>query len=183
MFDTRDAAGWTDLLISNRDLGRALAEKLGNNSVVLLRGHGNAVVAPNVRVAVYRANLPKEQTVARQGPPGTRDAIDEIHGLSDSAVLFAAMAVESFLNFYGVVRLGEDFYSRNYERLGILQKLAAIVATCSGELLATDDEISETLMYAMRGAARATWSTIKYIPSIEDLNKDWKTTFEREKGK
>jgi len=55
VFDTRDAAGWTDLLISNRELGRALAEKLGNNSVVLLRGHGNAVVAPDVRVAVYRA--------------------------------------------------------------------------------------------------------------------------------
>src|SRR5438876_350869 len=45
---------------------------------------------------------------------------------------------------------------------------------------ATDDEISETLMYAMRGAARATWSTIKYIPGVEDLNKEWKTKFERE---
>ena len=55
VFDTREAAGWTDLLISNKELGRALAEKLGENSVVLLRGHGNAVVAPNVRVAVYRA--------------------------------------------------------------------------------------------------------------------------------
>jgi ribulose-5-phosphate 4-epimerase/fuculose-1-phosphate aldolase len=55
VFDTRDAAGWTDLLISNRELGRALAEKLAGNSVVLLRGHGNAVVGPDVRVAVYRA--------------------------------------------------------------------------------------------------------------------------------
>jgi HCOMODA/2-hydroxy-3-carboxy-muconic semialdehyde decarboxylase len=55
VFDTRDAAGWTDLLISNAMLGKALAEKLGNNTVVLLRGHGNAVVAPDVRVAVYRA--------------------------------------------------------------------------------------------------------------------------------
>jgi alkylhydroperoxidase/carboxymuconolactone decarboxylase family protein YurZ len=48
---------------------------------------------------------------------------------------------------------------------------------------ATEDEISETLMYAMRGAARGTWSTIKYIPGIEDLNKEWKTTHEREHGK
>jgi HCOMODA/2-hydroxy-3-carboxy-muconic semialdehyde decarboxylase len=55
VFDTRDAAGWTDLLISNPALGKALAEKLGNNSVVLLRGHGNAVVAPTVRLVVYRA--------------------------------------------------------------------------------------------------------------------------------
>ena len=35
-------------------------------------------------------------------------------------------------------------------------------------------------MFAMRGAARATWSTIKVIPGVEDLNKQWKTTFERE---
>jgi HCOMODA/2-hydroxy-3-carboxy-muconic semialdehyde decarboxylase len=55
LFDTRDAAGWTNLLISNRELGKALAEKLGQNSVVLLRGHGNAVVGASVRMAVYRA--------------------------------------------------------------------------------------------------------------------------------
>jgi ribulose-5-phosphate 4-epimerase/fuculose-1-phosphate aldolase len=55
LFDTRDVAGWTNLLISNRELGKALAEKLAGNSVVLLRGHGNAVVGPTVRIAVYRA--------------------------------------------------------------------------------------------------------------------------------
>jgi hypothetical protein len=48
---------------------------------------------------------------------------------------------------------------------------------------ATEDELSETLMYAMRGAARATWSTIKLIPGIEDVNKEWQTKFERESGK
>lgn len=48
---------------------------------------------------------------------------------------------------------------------------------------ATDDEIMETLYYAMRGAARATWSTIKYIEGVEDLNKQYKTMFERENGK
>jgi hypothetical protein len=48
---------------------------------------------------------------------------------------------------------------------------------------ATDDEISETLMMAMRGAARATWSTIKHIPGIDDLAKEWKTTHEQEHGK
>ncbi len=48
---------------------------------------------------------------------------------------------------------------------------------------ATDDELSETLYYAMRGAARATWSTIKYIPGIDDINKDWKSRYEAENGK
>ncbi len=55
VFDTRDVAGWTNLLISDRKLGKALAEKLGQNSVVLLRGHGDAVVGPSVRIAIYRA--------------------------------------------------------------------------------------------------------------------------------
>jgi alkylhydroperoxidase/carboxymuconolactone decarboxylase family protein YurZ len=45
---------------------------------------------------------------------------------------------------------------------------------------ATEDELSETLMYAMRGRARAAWSTIKHIPDIEDINKEWKTKHERE---
>lgn len=48
---------------------------------------------------------------------------------------------------------------------------------------ATEDEIMEALYYAMRGAARATWSTIKYIDGIDDLNKQYKTTFELENGK
>jgi alkylhydroperoxidase/carboxymuconolactone decarboxylase family protein YurZ len=48
---------------------------------------------------------------------------------------------------------------------------------------ATEDEISEALMYAMRGRARAAWSTIKHIEGIEDLNKAWKTKYERESGK
>jgi ribulose-5-phosphate 4-epimerase/fuculose-1-phosphate aldolase len=55
VFDTRASAGWTNLLISNSALGQALAQKLGKNSVALMRGHGNVVVAPSVRVAVYRA--------------------------------------------------------------------------------------------------------------------------------
>ncbi|MGE5849251.1 MAG: hypothetical protein ACM362_03865 [Candidatus Methylomirabilota bacterium] len=45
---------------------------------------------------------------------------------------------------------------------------------------ASDDEIMETLYYAMRGAARATWSTIKYIDGIEDLNKRYQLAFERD---
>ena len=48
---------------------------------------------------------------------------------------------------------------------------------------ATEDEVMETLYYAMRGAARASWSTIKYIDGIEDLNKKYKDTLDRESKK
>jgi hypothetical protein len=44
---------------------------------------------------------------------------------------------------------------------------------------ATDDELMETLYFAMRGAARATWSTIKHIEGIEDLNKQYQRQYEQ----
>lgn len=51
------------------------------------------------------------------------------------------MAVEGFLNHYGVVRLGELFYQANYERLNPTQKVAALLATCCGVLPRKSDEI------------------------------------------
>jgi len=55
VYDPRKTVGASNLLISNQQLGKALAEALGQNTVVLIRGHGNAVVAPNVGFATYRA--------------------------------------------------------------------------------------------------------------------------------
>lgn len=56
VFEIRDHAGAaTDLLIRNRELGTALARSLGQERVVLMRGHGCTVVAQSLRLAVYRA--------------------------------------------------------------------------------------------------------------------------------
>jgi len=56
LFEIRDHAGpASDLLIRNRALGAALAHALGPSRVVLMRGHGCTVVAPSLRVAVFRA--------------------------------------------------------------------------------------------------------------------------------
>ncbi len=38
----------------------------------------------------------------------------------------------------------------------------------------------ETLYYAMRGAARACWSTIKHIDGIEALNAKYREKHEKE---
>ena len=43
------------MLVRNRALGEALASALGDRSVVLMRGHGNVVVGPNVQIAVRYA--------------------------------------------------------------------------------------------------------------------------------
>jgi len=47
-----DASG---LLVRNPALGRSLAAALGSRPVALMRGHGNVVVGPDVRIAVGRA--------------------------------------------------------------------------------------------------------------------------------
>ena len=55
VFDIRKVAGMTDLLIGNGELGKALSATLGQGAVVLLRGHGNAVVGETLQHVVYRA--------------------------------------------------------------------------------------------------------------------------------
>lgn len=55
MFDSRLAYGESDLLISDIERGRALAEALADKPVALMRGHGSACVATTLQGAVYRA--------------------------------------------------------------------------------------------------------------------------------
>jgi ribulose-5-phosphate 4-epimerase/fuculose-1-phosphate aldolase len=55
LFEIRDVAGDTDMLVSNGKLGAALAAVLGARSAVLMRGHGSTVVGASLEQAVYRA--------------------------------------------------------------------------------------------------------------------------------
>jgi ribulose-5-phosphate 4-epimerase/fuculose-1-phosphate aldolase len=57
LFEIRKCAGHgTDLMILTPELGRDLAKKLGKEAaVVLMRGHGDSVVAPSLPNAVFRA--------------------------------------------------------------------------------------------------------------------------------
>jgi HCOMODA/2-hydroxy-3-carboxy-muconic semialdehyde decarboxylase len=55
IFEIREAAGNTDLLIRDRSLGAALARCLSDRSVVLMRGHGSTVVGASIEQAVFRA--------------------------------------------------------------------------------------------------------------------------------
>ncbi len=55
IFEIRDAAGMTDLLVRDPQLGRALAKSLAAKPIALMRGHGSVVVGDTVPVAVYRA--------------------------------------------------------------------------------------------------------------------------------
>jgi ribulose-5-phosphate 4-epimerase/fuculose-1-phosphate aldolase len=56
VFEIRKYAGdATNLEIENAHLGAALAKELGTDSVILMRGHGDTVVANTLAYAVFRA--------------------------------------------------------------------------------------------------------------------------------
>ncbi len=56
VFDTRSVAGMVyETLISTPELGHALAEMLGKDSLILQRGHGADVVAPSLHLVVAYA--------------------------------------------------------------------------------------------------------------------------------
>jgi HCOMODA/2-hydroxy-3-carboxy-muconic semialdehyde decarboxylase len=55
VFEIRECVGdGSNLLITNNELGAALAKSLGPRSAVLMRGHGATVVGPTLPDAVYR---------------------------------------------------------------------------------------------------------------------------------
>lgn len=56
VFDIRTASGQdTDMLVRTPALGRALAQRLGSAPLVLMRGHGVAVIGGSLQQAVFRS--------------------------------------------------------------------------------------------------------------------------------
>jgi len=56
VYEIRDESGDdNDMLVNTSAKGLALAKVLGERPVVLIRGHGDAVVGPTLQVAVFRA--------------------------------------------------------------------------------------------------------------------------------
>ena len=55
-YEIRDFIGErSSLLVTNRKLGKALAETLGAQNVALMRGHGSVVVGASIKQVIYRA--------------------------------------------------------------------------------------------------------------------------------
>lgn len=82
--------------------------------------------------------------------------------LSDSVQIFAAMAVEGFLNFYGVVRLGEAQFNEHFEKLGLIPKLRELLRVCDGLPIPQDAPIVTAL------AALATARNIMVHPKTKE---------------
>ena len=80
----------TDMLVGNSPIARALAAKLGDKPVVLMRGHGAVITAPTISLATFRAVYTEVnarmqlQAVALGGPfttltPEEGDAADKVN--------------------------------------------------------------------------------------------------------
>jgi len=73
VFEIRNDAGMTNMLITNNKLGDALAKSLGDGTVVLMRGHGSVAVGDSILQVVHRAiytevNARLQAEAARLGP-------------------------------------------------------------------------------------------------------------------
>jgi HCOMODA/2-hydroxy-3-carboxy-muconic semialdehyde decarboxylase len=74
IFEIRDTAGMTDMLIRSSALGVALARSLGDKPMVLMRGHGATMVGVSIAQAVYRSiyaalNAALQMEALRLGEP------------------------------------------------------------------------------------------------------------------
>jgi HCOMODA/2-hydroxy-3-carboxy-muconic semialdehyde decarboxylase len=76
VFEIRDTAGMTDMLIRDAALGRALAQSISDKAAVLMRGHGATVVGPSIPRLVGRsiflalnATLQAQAMIMAQGGP------------------------------------------------------------------------------------------------------------------
>jgi ribulose-5-phosphate 4-epimerase/fuculose-1-phosphate aldolase len=55
VWDIAHEFGATDMLVRDNGIGKSLARALADKPVVLMRGHGDVAVGPNVKIAVFRA--------------------------------------------------------------------------------------------------------------------------------
>ncbi|HUZ74701.1 MAG TPA: class II aldolase/adducin family protein [Stellaceae bacterium] len=74
IFEIRDAAGMTDMLIRTPALGKALAATLADKPMTLMRGHGATMVGMSVAQVVYRSiyaalNAALQMEALRLGTP------------------------------------------------------------------------------------------------------------------
>lgn len=106
VWDIRRNFGDTNLLVVNMEQGRDLADGLGGNNVVLMRGHGCAVAGTSVQGAVMRSIYLQVNAQLLQD---TLQMSEQIEYLSDGEI---EQCAEIFLSDFSVKRAWEYFQRR-----------------------------------------------------------------------
>ena len=104
VWEIRDVGITQGLLVTNNEQGNSLAKTLGKKPVALMRGHGNIVVAPDIRRAVHRAlytevNAQQLATALSFKRPITFIAPDEVQDpkrLDDSWEVWKTQAMRDY---------------------------------------------------------------------------------------
>jgi HCOMODA/2-hydroxy-3-carboxy-muconic semialdehyde decarboxylase len=107
-FEIRDAGGMTDMLVRTAELGRALAQSLGEKPMVLMRGHGATVVGNSVKQAVHRSIYAAENAALQMQALGLGDPI---YLAPEEAALASAAVNETLFRPWALWEreiLGED---------------------------------------------------------------------------
>jgi hypothetical protein len=105
-----------------------------------------------ILAAEVKQKWPKPANVpVTDAEPELAELIEERDAASDVTVLFAAMAVEAFLNFYGSVRLGEAEYRNFFERLGLVPKLQQLLLICDSWSITNADPLVKALQTVAEG--------------------------------
>jgi hypothetical protein len=98
-----------------------------------------------------------------QMPPGLHELCRRRDHLSDSLMLFAAIAVEAFINYYGLVRLGNVQFNRHFERLPIQRKVELLLLVCDNVELEAKDPILTALGTVMERRNRLAHPKAKQV--------------------
>jgi hypothetical protein len=85
---------------------------------------------------------------------------------SDSTKLFSAIAVEAFLNFYGVVRLTEAGYGDDLEKKGLVTKVLTLIEHCDGIKPPDSDRLTELARRIANRRTRLTHARSKELPGL-----------------
>ena len=105
-------------------------------------------------VAEVHAKWPKslsESLKDHEISPALEGLIEDRDLAFDMARIFAAMAVEAFLNFYGAARLGEQEYKTHFERLGLVPKLRLLLLICDSISMSENDPLVKALRVVAEG--------------------------------
>jgi hypothetical protein len=79
------------------------------------------------------------------------DLLDERDRMSDSVRIYSAMAVEGFLNLYGMLRLGEEVFNEHFERLALCPKAQMLLLVCDDVKM----EKKDPLLYSLNSVAQS----------------------------
>jgi len=109
VWDIRDDFGDTDMLVRSMEMGRRLAEVLGDNTCLLIRGHGAVVAGADVKQAVISSVYLQvnAQLVSEALAMGEPEYLSPREIEQSSATQFSPLGLDRAWEYY-CVRAGVD---------------------------------------------------------------------------